>query len=105
MKTKIIPFDLETAKKIQAGEIAGKITYNNAEVEILDFDVYFDGHTYICVKTNGNIGKYVTRLFTVYGKDPENDGFYDLQLEVPDNEPQFQKRYTTTEQSKKNYLI
>lgn len=39
MKTKIIPFDLETAKKIQAGEIKGKIldALKN-EVRIVCFD-------------------------------------------------------------------
>lgn len=36
MKTKIIPFDLETAKKIQAGEIEGRIkTKTNKDVRII----------------------------------------------------------------------
>lgn len=39
MKTKTIPFDLETAKKIQAGEIKGKILNNlKDEVRIVCFD-------------------------------------------------------------------
>lgn len=39
MKTKIIPFDLEMAKKIQAGEIEGKILNNlKNEVRIVCFD-------------------------------------------------------------------
>ena len=42
MKTKIIPFDLETAKKIQAGEIEGRIVtaLDNVEMEILTFNSF-----------------------------------------------------------------
>ena len=61
MKTKIIPFDLETAKKIQAGEIKGKIIRDSSEAEIIDFNLYFKGQTYVCAKTKGNSGKYTTR--------------------------------------------
>ena len=40
MKTKIIPFDLEIAKKIQAKEINGRIVQNNGlPATILAFDI------------------------------------------------------------------
>ena len=91
MKTKIIPFDIELAKKIQAGEIQGKIMYNNSEVEILGFDMYVAGDAYLCAKTKGNSGEYRTRLFDKHGKDAEDKygALYNLYFEVPDNEPQF----------------
>lgn len=92
MKTKIIPFDLDMAKKIQTGEIKGRIIYNSSEAEILDFNLYFKGHAYVCAKTKGNSGEYATRLFNKYGKDAENGNnvsCYNLILEVPDNKPQF----------------
>lgn len=40
MKTKIIPFDLETAKKIQAGEIEGRIVQANGfPADILAYNI------------------------------------------------------------------
>ena len=47
MKTKIIPFDLEMAKKIQAGEAEGKIKYTEDDshvynAEIIKFDLIAD---------------------------------------------------------------
>lgn len=42
MKTKTIPFDLETAKKIQAGEIKGRIKNNEGEnVRIVCWDYHY----------------------------------------------------------------
>ena len=85
MKTKIIPFDLETAKKIQSGEVEGKV---------LDKD-NFEG---TIITTNGNntplpvvikfsfdCGDYI--IF--FGEDGKNAKGNELFLEVPDNEPQF----------------
>ena len=91
MKTKTIPFDLELAKKIQEGEIQGKIMYNDSEVEILGFDMYVAGDAYLCAKTKGNSGEYRTRLFDKQGKDAEDKygALYNLYLEVPDDEPQY----------------
>ena len=92
MKTKIIPFDLELAKKIQTGETEGKIMYNKAEAEIIDFSVFVKGKTYICAKTKGNSGEYQTRLFLKNGNDINDEGgtiFLNLYLEVPDDEPQY----------------
>ena len=76
MKPKIIPFDLETAKKIQAGEIAGKIVRNGCEVVILDYNSkrYLDYPIRIVYLDNDEVD-YVT-----------SEG---LHIEVPDNDPQF----------------
>lgn len=85
MKTKIIPFSLEMAKKIQAGEIKGRV---------LDRD-NFEG---IIITTNGantplpvgikfSFSKGDNILF--FGIDGKNAKGNKLVLEVPDNEPQF----------------
>lgn len=90
MKTKIVQFDIEVAKKIQTGEITGKILYNKAEAEIIDFDLHFNGRTYICAKVKENSERQVTRLFDIKGDDAENSSlYYSLKLEVIDNEPKF----------------
>ena len=76
MKTKTIPFDLETAKKIQAGKIEGKIVRNGCEVVILDYNSkrYLDYPIRIVYLDNDEVD-YVT-----------SEG---LHIEAPDNEPQF----------------
>jgi hypothetical protein len=85
MKTKIIPFDLETAKKIQAGEIKGRV---------LDRD-NFEG---IIVTTNGvNTPLPVVIKFSFangdyilfFGTDGKSAKGNKLVLEVPDYEPRF----------------
>ena len=76
MKTKIIPFDLETAKKIQAREIEGKIVRNGREVIILDYN---------SKKYSG----YQIR-FAYLDKDEVDYVTYEgLHIEVSDNDPQF----------------
>ena len=89
MKTKTIPFDYETAKKIQAGEIEGKIICNGAVAEIIAFDVYCAQKRHVVAKTKNCSGTYGLRLYTEFGKDCESSIFLELELEVPDNEPQF----------------
>ena len=90
MKTKIIPFDLETAKKIQAGEIKGKIkTRNGEDVRIVAWDRKNEHHTPITALVD-----YGEKESTVYYSengeyDFGNNTHNDLVLEVPDNEPQF----------------
>jgi hypothetical protein len=93
MKTKIIPFDLETAKKIQAGEIKGKVyfktkladgsetyTFNLKAIHCINNpDPYYglfecDGEECIqYIRSNGYIPEQLVTLI----------------IEVPDNEPQF----------------
>ena len=76
MKTKITPFDLETAKKIQAGEIEGKIVRNGLEVIILDYNSKkYSGYPIRIAYLDNDEVDYVT-----------HEG---LHIEVPDNEPQF----------------
>ena len=88
MKTKIIPFNLETAKKIQAGEIKGRIkTRNSKDVdEIVFFVTPLEYSIYAVI--NG-----VCHSFTEKGYERDWDKSCswrgDLVLEVPDNEPQF----------------
>lgn len=92
MKTKIIPFDLETAKKIQAGEIKGKIKTRDGEREMRivcceSTAKFRDTIQPIIAQNIEDIGE----LFTYY----ENGSYLrlyehekDLVLEVPDYEPQ-----------------
>ena len=76
MKTKIIPFDLEMAKKIQSGEIEGKIVRNGREVIILDYNSKkYSGYPIRIVYMDEDVFDYVT-----------HEG---LHIEVPDTEPQF----------------
>ena len=89
MKTKIIPFDLETAKKIQAGEIDGKIkTRCGYTARILCTDLVQAQPILAAFATHEleSVSQYTKRgCFYINGKSHE----YDLILEVPDNEPQF----------------
>lgn len=90
MKTKIIPFDLETAKKIQAGEIEGKIITSNLEnqVRILCDDLIrlHSNYNLVCAITR-NQEEYI-KSYTTEGRTANSDEG-DLVLEVPDDEPQF----------------
>ena len=89
MKTKIIPFDLETAKKIQAGDIAGSIkTKNGLTCKIVS---YCDGTDFF-VERKTEAG--YCRWCYPYTKDgryidgKNNDGTdYNLILEVPEETP------------------
>jgi len=92
MKTKIVPFDLETAKKIQAGEVEGKIkTQCGNDVRALC--IKDDVAAAIIVHDRGE-------LLFIYDKNgaptsPANvleKKLFQLVLEIleiPDNEPQF----------------
>lgn len=90
MKTKIIPFSLETARKIQAGEIEGKIiTRNGEDVRIVAWDRKNEHHTPITALVD-----YGEKESTVYYSengeyDFGNNTHNDLVLEVPYNERQF----------------
>lgn len=89
MKTKIIPFDLETAKKIQEGQIAGaiktrrgldaKLLYTNLDNEqpIVAIVRYEDSENTIMVSTDGHF----------FRTKEQSD--LDLVLEVPDKKTQF----------------
>ena len=97
MKTKIIPFDLETAKKIQDGEIKGRIRQKHGEgVQVLCWDLVNDSDNMLAVRHlyfEGDelLGEHVDE----YGASglfyDRSDGLEqnDLVLEVPYNEPVF----------------
>lgn len=99
MKTKIIPFDLETAKKIQAGEIKGRIRSKEGDftARIICFDkvklVHGDGTTekqIVSLTYNENSRQDEMYVHNQKGEVQTQFGFehgYDLVLEVPDNEP------------------
>jgi len=90
MKTKTIPFDLETAKKIQAGEIEGKIkTRDGQDVSIVLWNKKDeDGYVMLAI-----IDKPGTDFVASYTRNGEmtkgHEGVLDLVIEVPDIEPQF----------------
>lgn len=89
MKTKTIPFDLEMAKKIQAGEIEGSIkTREGEKVRILCTDVKNTSYPLVVARWYGS-GEEVFRV-TIEGTiSLKNTSRCDLVLEVPDDEPQF----------------
>lgn len=87
---KQLPFTMELAKKIQSGEVEGKIkTRNGQKVRILCTDVQNDGYPIVAAIMDSGIetvGLY--RLDGSYYIISVSSG-NDLVLEVPDNEPQF----------------
>lgn len=97
MKTKIIPFDLETAKKVQAGEIKGRIRQKHGEgVQVLCWDLVNNSDNMLAVRHlyfegDEPLGEHVDE----YGASglfyDRSDGLEqnDLVLEVPYNEPVF----------------
>ena len=88
---KRVPFDLETAKKIQAGDITGSIkTKNGLTCKIVS---YCDGTDFFVErKTEAGYCRWCYP-YTKDGRyiDGKNNGGtdYDLVLEVSDNESQF----------------
>lgn len=88
MKTKIVPFDLETAKKIQAGEIEGKIkTRDSKDVdEIVFFRTPLEYSIYAVI--NGICHSFIKEG---YERSWDKSGSWkgDLVLEVPYNKPLF----------------
>ena len=100
MKTKIIPFDVKTAKKIQAGEIKGRIRTKEGDmdVRIISFDKVKLVNGYgttekqlISLIYNPNAREDVLYVHNDRGEVQSSfswDRGYNIVLEVPDNEPQ-----------------
>lgn len=85
MKTKTIPFDLETAKKIQAGEVEGKIvTKKGNTVRIICFDANSACNYSIIglVKDADSNFEECCRYFTDGTRDRENDELNSLVIEL-----------------------
>lgn len=102
MRTKIIPFDLEIAKKIQAGKIKGKIVRRGAQkqvCEILEFAAEYQdkcSEKFLIVKVPAHdIEREKLWIYHQDGRAMHNSNYgygemwFDLALEVPD-EPQFE---------------
>lgn len=90
MKTKIIPFDLEMAKKIQAGEIEGKIkTRCGYAARILCTDLMGQAQPVLAAFITGKSESesHYTKRGCFYINGEFSD--LDLVLEVPDTEPEF----------------
>lgn len=100
MKTKIIPFNVVMAMEIQKGNIKGKIVRRGAQkqvCEILDFYAEYQDKSnekFLIVKVPAHDVEE-ERLW-IYHQDgkamhssPYEKMWYDLVLEVSDNEPQF----------------
>lgn len=93
MKTKTIPFDLETAKKIQAGEIKGKIkTKGGFNVRIVAFDMDNESYQIVAlIRDTVAKNQEYSLNYTKYGYRYNSTirTLDDLILEVPDNGHQF----------------
>lgn len=89
MKTKIIPFDLETAKKIQEGLIAGAIkTIGGHDAKLLYAGLDSDQPVVVIIRLeHSEIAVTVSTDGHFYRSKEQN--VFDLVLEVPDIEPQF----------------
>lgn len=90
METKIIPFDLKTAKKIQEGEIEGKIiTKNKIPCRIVAYcnsgDIFIQRAT---LESHCDWCYPYTRKGCYIDGHLNGGTDYDLVLEVPDTEPQ-----------------
>ena len=84
MKTITIPFDLELAKKIQNGEVEGKIVDDHkTEYEIIKYDAK-GIFPLIGVYFNEETSSSFTRSFTIEGRYSGGCPSYDLQLVIPE---------------------
>lgn len=90
MKTKIIPFDLETAKKIQAGEIKGKIKTRDGQDVLIVLWNKKDDDGYVILALVDKPRTDLVASYTCNGEISKgHEEELDLVLEVPDNERQF----------------
>lgn len=90
MKTKIIPFDLETAKKIQDGEIKGKIKTKDGQDVLIVLWNKKDDDGYVILALVDKPRTDLVASYTCNGEISKgHEEELDLVLEVPDNERQF----------------
>lgn len=107
MKTVTIPFDLELAKKIQNGEVEGKIVDGKGiEFEIIKWDARGD-YPLIGVSFNEESNISNPRSFAVNGKykKTELELTLDLHLELPWYLTYKEGQYVTIETKEYTYVI
>ena len=89
MKTKTIPFDLETAKKIQAGEIKGSIkTREGNFAKLLVTDLKSEQPIVAAIRSGRSEDVVTVSVDGCFYKSKWESNF-DLILEVPDTKPEF----------------
>lgn len=105
MKTVKVPFDLEMAKKIQNGEVDGKILDDyKTEYEIIKYDAK-GNYPMIGVYFNEEKNTSHARSFTHDGKYLDHDSSYDLQLELPWYLTYKEGQYVTIETKEYTYVL
>lgn len=89
MKTKIIPFDLGTAKKIQAGEIEGRIVNEcGTPVEIVAFNVKNTPAPIVCIIRSVFDTDSMLSYFKKDGTSIDTS-VYSLTIELPEEAPKY----------------
>lgn len=105
MKTVTIPFDLEMARKIQNGEVEGKIVDDyKTEYEIIKYDAK-GIFPLIGVYFNEETSSSFTRSFTIEGRYSGGCPSYDLQLKLPWYLTYEDGQYVTMESRDINYVL
>lgn len=105
MKTVTVPFDLEMARKIQNGEVEGKIMDNyKTEYEIVKYDAK-GNYPMIGVYFNEEYNTSHARSFTHDGKYLDHDSSFDLQLELPWYLTYGEGQYVTIETKGHTYVL
>ena len=91
MKTKRIDFDIDLAKKIQAGETQGRIvTRDGQPARIICWDKKCDEYPIVALIMAYEGNNEAVNVYTASGQTYETHKPTDLLLEVPDDTPQFQ---------------
>ena len=105
MKTVTVSFDLELAKKIQKGEVEGKIVDDyKTEYEIIKYDAK-GIFPLIGVYFNEETSSSFTRSFTIEGRYSGSCPSYDLQLKLPWYLTYEDGQYVTMESRDMNYVL
>lgn len=105
MKTVTIPFDLEMAKKIQNGEVEGKIVDKcKTEYEIVKWNA-MGNYPLIGVFFDEESNVSNARSFSIHGKYMEKDSELNLQLELPWYLTYEDGQYVTIETKEYTYVL
>ena len=105
MKTVAIPFDLEMARKIQNGEVEGKIVDKcKTEYEIVKWNA-MGNYPLIGVFFDEESNVSNARSFSIHGKYMEKDSELNLQLELPWYLTYEDGQYVTIETKEYTYVL